>query len=177
VAKTRVSELAKKYGIPSKEALEKLSAIGEFAKTASSSVELPAVKKFEATYGAELLAKMQPSGDAGAAAPAKPSPRPAPARKPAEAPAPVEAPAAAEAGCSRSAGTGGPRCPGRPGGPGGPGGRGSGRRQAGRPEAADAQGSGPRAAARRQARWHPASGQQPVRPQPGHGPSSRRTAA
>ena len=47
MAKTRVSELAKKYGIPSKEALEKLSAIGEFAKTASSSIELPAVKKFE----------------------------------------------------------------------------------------------------------------------------------
>ncbi|HYF74817.1 MAG TPA: translation initiation factor IF-2 N-terminal domain-containing protein, partial [Nocardioides sp.] len=52
MAKTRVSELAKKYGIPSKEALEKLGAIGEFAKTASSSIELPAVKKFEDTYGA-----------------------------------------------------------------------------------------------------------------------------
>ena len=44
MAKTRVSELAKKYGIPSKEALEELGAIREFAKTASSSVELPAVK-------------------------------------------------------------------------------------------------------------------------------------
>ena len=64
MAKTRVSELAKKYGIPSKEALEKLGAIGEFAKTASSSVELPAVKKFEDTYGAELLARMSPAGEA-----------------------------------------------------------------------------------------------------------------
>ena len=34
MAKTRVSELAKEYGITSKEALEKLNAIGEFAKTA-----------------------------------------------------------------------------------------------------------------------------------------------
>ncbi|HWI43532.1 MAG TPA: translation initiation factor IF-2, partial [Nocardioides sp.] len=94
MAKTRVSELAKKYGIPSKEALEKLSAIGEFAKTASSSVELPAVKKFEATYGAELLAKMKPAEDKAE----KPKPAPAPAKKaaaaPAEAPSAPEAPAA-----------------------------------------------------------------------------------
>ncbi|KRA37464.1 MULTISPECIES: translation initiation factor IF-2 [unclassified Nocardioides] len=94
MAKTRVSELAKKYGIPSKEALEKLSAIGEFAKTASSSVELPAVKKFEDTYGADLLAKMKPAAAGGEAA--TPAPRPAPAKKPAAAPAApvVEAPVA-----------------------------------------------------------------------------------
>ena len=103
MAKTRVSELAKKYGIPSKEALEKLSAIGEFAKTASSSVELPAVKKFEDAYGAELLAKMKPAaGEAGAdQAAAKPAPakkttaKPGPAKKAAAAPEPVaETPAA-----------------------------------------------------------------------------------
>ncbi|MFB9765596.1 translation initiation factor IF-2 N-terminal domain-containing protein, partial [Nocardioides kongjuensis] len=69
MAKTRVSELAKQYGIKSADALKMLSDIGEFAKTASSSIELPAVKKFEATYGAELLAKMKPAGEsAGEAA-------------------------------------------------------------------------------------------------------------
>ncbi|WP_322936624.1 translation initiation factor IF-2 [Nocardioides bizhenqiangii] len=107
MAKTRVSELAKKYGIPSKEALEKLGAIGEFAKTASSSIELPAVKKFEDTYGAELLARMSPSGDGAgekttdkpaakkAAAP-KPGPKPRAAEpETAEPAAPVEEPAAA----------------------------------------------------------------------------------
>ncbi|MDZ5620766.1 translation initiation factor IF-2 [Nocardioides sp. HM23] len=107
MAKTRVSELAKKYGIPSKEALEKLGAIGEFAKTASSSIELPAVKKFEDTYGAELLARMSPSGDGAgekttdkpaakkAAAP-KPGPKPKAAEpETAEPAAPVEEPAAA----------------------------------------------------------------------------------
>lgn len=52
--KTRVSELAKRHGITSKEALEKLSAIGEFAKTASSSISPEAVKKFEAAYAAGL---------------------------------------------------------------------------------------------------------------------------
>jgi len=99
VAKTRVSELAKKYGIPSKEALEKLGAIGEFAKTASSSIELPAVKKFEDTYGAELQARMKPAAEAAAepaakkAAAPKPGPKPkAPEPEPA---APVEEPAAA----------------------------------------------------------------------------------
>ncbi|RHW26909.1 translation initiation factor IF-2 [Nocardioides immobilis] len=100
MAKTRVSELAKKYGIPSKEALEKLGAIGEFAKTASSSIELPAVKKFEDTYGAELQARMKPAAEPAAepaakrAAP-KPGPKPkAPAPEP-EPAAPVEEPAAA----------------------------------------------------------------------------------
>ena len=79
MAKTRVSELAKKYGIPSKEALEKLGAIGEFAKTASSSIELPAVKKFEDTYGAELTAKMKPAEEK-ADKPAAPAMKAAPAR-------------------------------------------------------------------------------------------------
>ncbi|MFC5728329.1 translation initiation factor IF-2 [Nocardioides vastitatis] len=96
MAKTRVSELAKKYGIPSKEALEKLSAIGEFAKTASSSIEPPAVKKFEDTYGAELLSQQKPAAPAAD----RPAAKPAPAKKAAAAPAaeaPAEAPAAARA--------------------------------------------------------------------------------
>ncbi|WP_460847220.1 translation initiation factor IF-2 N-terminal domain-containing protein, partial [Nocardioides ultimimeridianus] len=89
MAKTRVSELAKTYGITSKEALDKLKEIGEFAKTASSSIELPAVKKFEAAYGADLLAKK----DGGAAA--EPAAKPTPAKKAAAAPAPAApAPAA-----------------------------------------------------------------------------------
>ena len=100
MAKTRVSELAKKYGIPSKEALEKLGAIGEFAKTASSSVELPAVKKFEDAYGAELLARMKPAAEPAAEPAAKKAAAPKPGPKPKAAPepepaAPVEEPAAA----------------------------------------------------------------------------------
>ncbi|GAA2163002.1 translation initiation factor IF-2 N-terminal domain-containing protein [Pedococcus bigeumensis] len=54
--RTRVSALAKHYGITSKEALEKLSALGEFAKTASSSVGADVVNRFEAAYGARLRA-------------------------------------------------------------------------------------------------------------------------
>ncbi|MDN4163390.1 protein kinase domain-containing protein [Nocardioides abyssi] len=54
--KTRVSALAKHYGITSKQALEKLSALGEYAKTASSSVGPDVVNRFEAAYGANLRA-------------------------------------------------------------------------------------------------------------------------
>ncbi|MCL2614363.1 MAG: translation initiation factor IF-2 [Nocardioidaceae bacterium] len=109
MAKTRVSELAKQYGIPSKEALEKLSSIGEFAKTASSSIEPPAVKKFEDNFGADLRAKMKPA-DGGAEPAKKAAPKPpakkAPAKKAetAEAPA-AETPAAPEAPAAEAAPT------------------------------------------------------------------------
>ena len=96
MAKTRVSELAKKYGIPSKEALEKLGSIGEFAKTASSSIEPPAVKKFEDAYGAELQARMKPAAET-AEAPAKKAAAPKPGPKPKAAePEPVAAPVVEE---------------------------------------------------------------------------------
>ena len=68
MAKTRVSELAKEYGITSKEAISLLGELGEFVKTASSSVELPAVMKFKKAYGDDLLAKQASAGAAPAAA-------------------------------------------------------------------------------------------------------------
>ena len=58
MSKTRVSELAKRYNIKSNEVIAKLGEIGEFVKTASSSIELPAVKKFEQQFGAELATKI-----------------------------------------------------------------------------------------------------------------------
>ena len=45
MAKVRVSELAKEYGITSKQALELLTDMGEFVKSASSGVEPPVVKR------------------------------------------------------------------------------------------------------------------------------------
>jgi len=105
VAKTRVHELAKTYGIESKEVLEKLKEMGEFVKSPSSTIELPVEMKFKKQYGEALLASKAsaPAAEAPAEAPAKaPTPGPvkkAAAAKPAapEAPAPevVEAPAAA----------------------------------------------------------------------------------
>src|SRR6476469_9797456 len=76
VAKTRVHELAKTYGIESKEVLDKLKEMGEFVKSASSTIELPVEMKFKKTYGDNLLA-----------AQAKAEPAQVPVEVPAEAPA------------------------------------------------------------------------------------------
>ncbi|HEX4686304.1 MAG TPA: translation initiation factor IF-2 [Nocardioides sp.] len=86
MAKTRVHELAKTYGIESKEVLDKLKEMGEFVKSASSTIELPVEMKFKKTYGDALLASKADSE---------------PAEKPAEAPAakkaaPAKAPSTAE---------------------------------------------------------------------------------
>jgi translation initiation factor IF-2 len=59
VAKVRVHELAKKYGVPSKDVLSMLSDLGEFVKAPSSTVEPPVVKRFEDKYGADLTAKAE----------------------------------------------------------------------------------------------------------------------
>lgn len=103
MAKTRVHELAKEFGVESKFVLEKLKEMGEFVKSASSTVEPPVEMRFKKQYGDELKAAAA-SAPAETAAPAekpaakkaapKPGPKPAPAPAATEAP---EAPAAAEA--------------------------------------------------------------------------------
>jgi translation initiation factor IF-2 len=97
VAKTRVHELAKEFGVESKFVLEKLKEMGEFVKSASSTVEPPVEMRFKKQYGDELKSA---AASAPAAEPeAKPAPK-APAPKAAEASAPAaapEAPAAAAA--------------------------------------------------------------------------------
>ncbi|GAB2753239.1 hypothetical protein GCM10027020_01510 [Nocardioides salsibiostraticola] len=96
MAKTRVHELAKEFGVESKFVLEKFKEMGEFVKSASSTVEMPAEHRFRKEYGDSLKAA------AAAAAPVveKPAtPRP-PAKKAAAKPEPTpEAapPVAAEA--------------------------------------------------------------------------------
>ena len=106
MAKTRVHELAKEFGVESKFVLEKLKEMGEFVKSASSTVEPPVEMRFKKQYGDELKA-------AGAAAPAAEAPaEKAPAKKAAAkkaaAPAAHE-PAAAQAAPEQEADGGGPR--------------------------------------------------------------------
>lgn len=92
MAKTRVSELAKQYGISSKDAIAKLSEMGEFVKSASSTVELPVEMKFKKEFGEQLLAAKTAADSAPAEAPAAAKPKPkAPAKKAAAEPAPAEA--------------------------------------------------------------------------------------
>ncbi len=94
MAKTRVHELAKTYGIESKEVLEKLKEMGEFVKSPSSTIELPVEMKFKKQYGEALLAAK--ASAAPAEKPAQPADKPAEAAPAAKAAAPAEAPAAAE---------------------------------------------------------------------------------
>ncbi|MFE9537481.1 translation initiation factor IF-2 [Streptomyces sp. NPDC006691] len=102
MAKVRVYELAKEFGVESKVVMAKLQELGEFVRSASSTIEAPVVRKLtDALQG--------PGGNAGKsaakpgaprkAAPSKPAaPSPAAAARPAApkpgAPAPKPAPAA-----------------------------------------------------------------------------------
>ncbi|HZY75646.1 MAG TPA: translation initiation factor IF-2 N-terminal domain-containing protein, partial [Jatrophihabitantaceae bacterium] len=92
--KVRVSALAKELGITSKEALAKLGEMGEYVKTASSTVEPPVARRLREAYpnaGGEAAA----DGAAAKKAPAKKAPakkKAAAAEEPevAAAPAPAE---------------------------------------------------------------------------------------
>ncbi|MFE7181629.1 translation initiation factor IF-2 [Streptomyces erythrochromogenes] len=126
MAKVRVYELAKEFGVESKVVMAKLQELGEFVRSASSTIEAPVVRKLtDALQG--------PGGNAGKsaakpgaprkAAPAKPAaPSPAAAARPAApkpgAPAPkpaaAEAPAAAPVTPAASGPRPGPKAPAAP---------------------------------------------------------------
>ena len=67
MAKTRVHELAKEFGVESKFVLEKLKEMGEFVKSASSTVEPPVEMRFKKQFGDELK---KAAGGSAEAAPA-----------------------------------------------------------------------------------------------------------
>ncbi|PKQ30953.1 MAG: translation initiation factor IF-2 [Actinobacteria bacterium HGW-Actinobacteria-2] len=83
MAKVRVYELAKELGLESKELLQTLNDMGEFVRSASSTIEAPVVRKLREKSAATTPAK-----------PAAPAPKPAPAKPmaAASAPAPAAAP-------------------------------------------------------------------------------------
>jgi len=141
VSKVRVHELAKELGVSSKDVLAKLQELGEFVKSASSTVEAPVVRKLreamppapekpERKPAAKKAAAAAPAADAAAesvtAAPvAVAEPDPTPPAPPAPVPAaPVEAPSAPAAAATAdpataadpAAGDDAPR-PARPAGP------------------------------------------------------------
>ncbi|WP_445257536.1 translation initiation factor IF-2 [Nocardioides aurantiacus] len=105
MANTRVSDLAKKYGVPSKEVITLLGDLGEFVKAPSSGINPLVEKRFNDTYGNDLKAKADAvaakkaakKAPSSAPTPAAPAAAAAPADAPAaptEAPAPAAAPAA-----------------------------------------------------------------------------------
>ncbi|WP_345712431.1 translation initiation factor IF-2 N-terminal domain-containing protein, partial [Kineococcus glutinatus] len=94
MAKVRVYELAKEFGVESKVVLTTLQEMGEFVRSASSTIEPPVVRrlkdKFPAAGGAPRSGA--PSGKP-TPPPAKPGPRPVPGAGPRPSPAPAERPA------------------------------------------------------------------------------------
>ncbi|MET1156441.1 translation initiation factor IF-2 [Arthrobacter sp.] len=107
MAKVRVHELAKELGITSKDAVSKLQELGEFVRSASSTIEAPVVKKLRDAFPA-AAPKSEPAAPKAAPKPgAKPAPKAAseaPAATPAPAaPAPAPAAPAAPAPAAESA--------------------------------------------------------------------------
>ena len=93
MANPRVHEVAAELGIDSKIALDKLKDMGEFVKSASSSIAPPVARRLKAALEAD--GHKAPANSAPAA-PAKATPGPKPGPKPAPAPAPAPAPVAEE---------------------------------------------------------------------------------
>ncbi|WP_208766414.1 translation initiation factor IF-2 N-terminal domain-containing protein, partial [Streptomyces chryseus] len=89
MAKVRVYELAKEFGVESKVVMAKLQELGEFVRSASSTIEAPVVRKLtDALQG--------PGGNAGKSAAKPGAPRKATPAKPSPA-APSSAPSPAQA--------------------------------------------------------------------------------
>ncbi|MDG4767127.1 translation initiation factor IF-2 [Solwaraspora sp. WMMD406] len=85
--KARVHELAKELGVESKTVLAKLKEMGEFVKSASSTVEAPVARRLRGAFAASAQAPAAPSAPSSAG-PAEPriSAKPAPPRRPAAPP-------------------------------------------------------------------------------------------
>ncbi|MFE0650694.1 translation initiation factor IF-2 [Streptomyces sp. NPDC059534] len=128
MAKVRVYELAKEFGVESKVVMAKLQELGEFVRSASSTIEAPVVRKLTdalqgpggnagktaAKPGAPRKAAPSPAAPSPAAAarpaapkPGAPAPKPAPAAP--AAPAPVTPAAPASSTPSQAPAASGPR--------------------------------------------------------------------
>ncbi|MGC5038057.1 MULTISPECIES: translation initiation factor IF-2 [unclassified Streptomyces] len=99
MAKVRVYELAKEFGVESKVVMAKLQELGEFVRSASSTIEAPVVRKLtDALQQGNGGGKSAPARKTAPAKPGAPSPaqaaRPAAPRPPAPKPAAAEKPAA-----------------------------------------------------------------------------------
>ncbi len=92
MAKVRVYELAKELGVESKTIMSKLTELGEFVRSASSTIEPPVVRKLRDAFPADQ-ASAPAAKKPAPKAPAAKAPEPASAAEPA-APAPTATPAA-----------------------------------------------------------------------------------
>ncbi|WCC79247.1 translation initiation factor IF-2 [Cutibacterium equinum] len=87
MAKVRVYELAKELGLSSKQLLGKLNDMGEFVRSASSTIEAPVVRRLR-----DQIGSAEPSGDTKPAKPAARTPQAAPKEPRKETPSAKPAP-------------------------------------------------------------------------------------
>jgi len=119
--KARVHELAKELGVTSKEVLARLSAQGEFVKSASSTVEAPVARRLRESFGGAKPAQGKTAGNGASAPkaavkeaapvpqkPAAPKPSAPPAPEPLAPEPPAPAPAEPQAGPTSSPARPGP---------------------------------------------------------------------
>ncbi|TAP44262.1 translation initiation factor IF-2 [Arthrobacter sp. S39] len=113
MAKVRVHELAKELGITSKDAVTKLQELGEFVRSASSTIEAPVVRKLRNAYPDAAAKSAAPAAAPQAPAPSAESRPAAPAPGPAapKAPAPAAAAAAPAAPAAPAAASAAPAAP------------------------------------------------------------------
>ena len=78
MAKVRVHELAKELGITSKDAVTKLQELGEFVRSASSTIEAPVVRKLRNAFPAAAASKTEAPASAPKAPAKAAESRPAP---------------------------------------------------------------------------------------------------
>ena len=105
MAKVRVHELAKELGQPSKVVLQKLQDMGEFVRSASSTIEAPVARRLRQEFPAADGAPKKTSGAPTPGSAPKPGAKPA-AKKPA-----AEAPAAQKPGTQNAPQKPGPAAP------------------------------------------------------------------
>ena len=94
MAKVRVHELAKELGITSKDAVSKLQELGEFVRSASSTIEAPVVKKLRDAFPAAAPKQRPAAAPKAAPKPWREARREGSTEAPAAAPAPAPAAAA-----------------------------------------------------------------------------------
>ena len=98
MAKVRVYELAKEFGVESKAVMAKLQEMGEFVRSASSTIEAPVVRRLTEAFTAQQPKQARANrGQDGRAAAQSGAPAPAPSASPAPAAPAAAGPAAAEA--------------------------------------------------------------------------------
>jgi translation initiation factor IF-2 len=73
VAKVRVYELAKEFGVESKAVMAKLQEMGEFVRSASSTIEAPVVRRLKEAFSTQApkapARKPRPAAEPSAGAP------------------------------------------------------------------------------------------------------------